>query len=381
MHTFFDYAVLLSVGMAVVLISGCVTMPGSSNGVSKTTWSDPIDGKPVFLFTLRNDKGAEARISNYGGIVTSLKVRDRRGKLGDVVLGYDGLAGYLKSTPYFGSLVGRYGNRIAKARFTLNGKEYKLAPNNDGNSLHGGIKGFDKVVWDVVSAKATDGGAALELHYLSKDGEEGFPGNLSVTAVYTLTSDNALQLDYTATTDQDTVLSLTHHSYFNFVGAGDILNHQVQIYADKFTPVDATLIPLGELRSLEGSPLDFRHAEKIGARINANDEQMKLGKGYDHNYVINKPAGELGLAARVYEETSGRLMEVWTTEPGMQFYTGNFLDGTITGKGGWTYQQRNGFCMEPQHFPDSPNQSNFPSCVLKPGQTFKSTIAYKFSVR
>ena len=380
MHNILVYAAFFVVGITALLISGCMTLPGPGNGVTKADWGDPIEGKPVYLFTLRNNKGVEAKISNYGGIVTSFRVRDRNNQLGDVVLGYDRLNGYLKSTPYFGCLVGRYGNRIAKAKFTLNGKEYQLAKNNDGNSLHGGIKGFDKVVWDVVSTKAVEGGAAIELHYVSKDGEEGFPGNLSVTAVYTLTADNMLRLDYTATTDQDTVMSLTHHSYFNFAGAGDILNHQVQIYADRFTPVVSTLIPLGELRSLDGSPLDFRRAEKIGARIEANDEQIKLGKGYDHNYVLNKPEGQLGLAARVYEETSGRLMEVWTTEPGMQFYTGNFLDGTITGKGGWTYQRRNGFCMEPQKFPDSPNQPNFPSCVLKPGQTFKSTIAYKFSV-
>lgn len=367
-------------GAALLLLAGCETMPGSSNAVMKTPFGE-VDGKPVSLFTLRNDKGAEAKISNYGGIVTSLKVRDRNGKLGDVVLGYDSLNGYLKSTPYFGCLVGRYGNRIAIGKITLNGKEYHLAQNNDGNSLHGGLKGFDKVVWDVVGTRTVNQGASLELHYVSKDGEEGYPGNLSVTAVYTLTADNALQLDYTATTDQDTVLSLTHHSYFNFAGAGDILNHQVQIYADRFTPVDASLIPTGELRPLDGSPLDFRHAEKIGARINNADEQLKLGKGYDHNYVLNKPAGQLGLAARVYEETSGRLMDVWTTEPGMQFYTGNFLDGTITGKGGWTYQFRNGFCMEPQHFPDSPNQPNFPTTVLKAGQTYKNTITYKFSVR
>ena len=336
MHNILVYAAFFVVGITALLISGCMTLPGPGNGVTKADWGDPIEGKPVYLFTLRNNKGVEAKISNYGGIVTSFRVRDRNNQLGDVVLGYDRLNGYLKSTPYFGCLVGRYGNRIAKAKFTLNGKEYQLAKNNDGNSLHGGIKGFDKVVWDVVSTKAVEGGAAIELHYVSKDGEEGFPGNLSVTAVYTLTADNMLRLDYTATTDQDTVMSLTHHSYFNFAGAGDILNHQVQIYADRFTPVDSTLIPLGELRSLDGSPLDFRRAEKIGARIEANDEQIKLGKGYDHNYVLNKPEGQLGLAARVYEETSGRLMEVWTTEPGMQFYTGNFLDGTITGTGGWT---------------------------------------------
>jgi len=363
-----------------LLFTGCETMPGSSNGVMKTSFGE-ADGKPVELFTLRNDKGAEAKISNYGGIVTSLKVRDRDGKLGDVVLGYDGLNGYLKSTPYFGALVGRYGNRIAKGKFTLNRKESKLAVNNGPNALHGGLKGFDKVAWDVVSSKAVDGGAKLTLHYVSKDGEEGYPGNLDVTAVYTLTADNALRLDYTATTDKDTVLSLTHHSYFNLAGSGDVLNHQVQIYADKFTPVDKELIPLGELRSLDGSPLDFRHAEKIGARINSSDEQIKLGNGYDHNYVLSKPEGQLGLAARVYEETSGRLMEVWTTEPGVQFYTGNFLDGKITGKGGWTYQFRNGFCFEPQHFPDSPNHPQFPTTVLKPGQTYKNTIIYKFSVR
>ena len=381
MHNFFALASLFAVGISVILLAGCMALPGPGFGVTKADWGDPIDGKPVYLFTLRNSKGVEAKISNYGGIVTSLRVWDRNNQLGDVVLGYDRINGYLKSTPYFGCIVGRYGNRIAKGKFTLNGKEYTLAKNNDGNSLHGGIKGFDKVVWDVISTKAVDGGAAIELRYVSKDGEEGFPGNLTVTAVYTLTSENMLRLDYTATTDQDTVMSLTHHSYFNFVGAGDILNHQVQIYADKFTPVDATLIPTGELRSLDGSPLDFRHAEKIGARINSTDEQIKLGGGYDHNYVLNHPPGQLGLAARVYEETSGRLMEVWTTEPGMQFYTGNFLDGTITGKGGWTYLKRNGFCMEPQKFPDTPNQPSFPSCVLKPGETFKSTIAYQFSVR
>lgn len=346
----------------------------------KTSFGE-VDGKPVDLFTLRNDKGAEAKISNYGGIVTSLTVRDREGKLGDVVLGYDGLNGYLRSSPYFGCIVGRYGNRIGKAKFTLNGKEYKLAVNNGPNSLHGGVKGFDKKVWEVVGTKVADGGASVTLRYVSPDGEEGYPGNLDVTAVYTLTADNALRLDYTATTDKDTVLSLTQHSYFNLAGKGDVLNHQVQIYADRFTPVDADLIPTGELRSLDGSPLDFRRAEKIGLRIESDDEQMKLGKGYDHNYVLSKPEGQLGLAARVYEETTGRLMEVYTTEPGMQFYTGNFLDGKITGKGGWKYERRNGFCFEPQRFPDTPNKPNFPTAVLKPGEVYKHTLVYKFAVR
>ena len=380
MHDFSNWTMLLFAALAAICLVGCETITTRPDDITKAAFGETPDGQKVDIYTLRNDKGAEARICNYGGIVVSLKVRDRNGKLGDVVLGYDSLASYIKATPYFGCLVGRYGNRIAKGKFTLNGKEYTLAVNNGPNSLHGGVKGFDKVVWEATPLH-TKLGPALELKYVSKDGEEGYPGNLSVTAVYTLTDDNALRLDYTATTDKDTVLNLTHHSYFNFAGSGDILNHQVQIYADKFTPVDANLIPTGQLRSLDGSPLDFRRAEKIGARIKNDDEQLKLGNGYDHNYVLNKPAGQLGLAARVYEETSGRLMEVWTTEPGMQFYSGNFLDGTITGKAGWTYQFRNGFCMEPQHFPDSPNHPEFPTTVLKPGQVYKNTIMYKFSVR
>ena len=380
MHDFPNWAMLLLAAATAICFVGCETITDAPDHITKAAFGETLDGQKVDIYTLRNDKGTEARICNYGGIVVSLKVRDRNGKLGDVVLGYDSLASYIKATPYFGCLVGRYGNRIAKGKFTLNGKEYTLAVNNGPNSLHGGVKGFDKVVWEATPLH-TKLGPALELKYVSKDGEEGYPGNLSVTAVYTLTDDNALRLDYTATTDKDTVLNLTHHSYFNFAGSGDILNHQVQIYADKFTPVDANLIPTGQLRSLDGSPLDFRRAEKIGARIKNDDEQLKLGNGYDHNYVLNKPAGQLGLAARVYEETSGRLMEVWTTEPGMQFYSGNFLDGTITGKAGWTYQFRNGFCMEPQHFPDSPNHPEFPTTVLKPGQVYKNTIMYKFSVR
>ena len=379
MHNISDWAPLVLAALTAICLAGSAAQTPHGAQITKAAFGKLPDGTAVELFTLRNVAGAEACICNYGGIVTSLKVRDRNGKFGDVVLGYDNLASYIKASPHFGCITGRYANRIAKGRFTLDGKEYKLAVNNGPNHLHGGLKGFDKKVW---AAKIIQGatGSALELKYTSKDGEEGYPGSLSVTAVYALTEDNALWLDYTATTDKATVCNLTQHSYFNLAGTGDVLDHEVTIFADKFTPVDADMIPTGELRSLDGSPLDFRQAQKIGARINSEDEQVKLGGGYDHNYVLSKPAGQLGLAARVTEATSGRVMEVLTTEPGVQFYTGNFLDGSITGKGGWTYQKRNGCCFEPGHFPDSPNQPNFPSTVLRPGQTYKNTIIYKFSV-
>ncbi len=372
--------VLVAVCSAATLI-GCSTTDKKGTGqVSKRPYGKLADGTTIDLYTLRNSNGAEVGISTYGGLVTFLRVPDKNGKFEDVVLGYDNLAGYLKDTPYFGALIGRYGNRIAKGKFTLDGKEYTLAINNGPNALHGGLKGFDKVVWDA-KILVTPGGAALELHYVSKDGEEGYPGNLTVTAVYTLQDDNALKLEYTATTDQDTVLNLTHHSYFNLAGKGDILKHQVMIPADRFTPVDKTLIPTGELKPVAGTPFDFRTSTAIGARINETDEQLKFGGGYDHNWVLNKPMGQLGLMARVYDPSSGRVMEVFSTDPGLQFYTGNFLDGKITGKGGWKYEYRNAFCMEPQHYPDSPNQPSFPSVVLKPGDVYHNTIIYKFSVQ
>ncbi len=367
-------------GLGTACLLGCASMSGSSGNISKAPFGKTPDGTPVDIYTLRNANGVEARICTYGGIVVSLKTPDKNGKLGDVVHGYDDLDSYVKNNPFFGCFVGRYGNRIAKGKFTLDGKTYTLATNNGPNHLHGGVKGFDKAVWTAQLVSGPHGGA-LEMRYTSKDGEEGYPGNLSVTALYTLTGDNGLRLDYTATTDKPTVVNLTQHSYYNLAGSGDVLNHEVMIAADKFTPVDATLIPTGELRPVKGTPLDFTTPTKIGARINADDEQLKLGNGYDHNFVLNKPAGQLGLAARVYEPTSGRVMEVLTSEPGMQLYSGNFLDGTITGKGGWVYKQRSAFCMEPQHFPDSPNQPGFPSTVLRPGQTYKNTIVYRFSVR
>jgi len=317
---------------------------------------------------------------SYGGTVVSLKVPDKNGQMGDVVLGYDDLQGYIQNSPYFGCLVGRYGNRIANGKFSLNGVTYTLATNNGPNHLHGGLKGFDKVVWrGRVYESAV--GPALELVYVSTDGEEGYPGNLTVKAVYTVTAKNELRLDFTAITDKDTVVNLTHHSYFNLAGKGDVLGHEVYINSDKFTPVSETLIPTGELRAVAGTPFDFRKPTTIGARINQDEQQLKFGNGYDHNWVVNKKAGELALVARVFEPTSGRVMEVLSTEPATQFYTGNFLDGTITGKGGWVYQIRNGFCFEPQHYPDSPNQPAFPTTVLKPGQTYHNTIIYKFSTR
>jgi aldose 1-epimerase len=336
--------------------------------------------EPVYLYTLTNVNGLEARIMTYGATVVSLKVPDRHGKVADVVLGYDSLEGYLKNSPFFGAIVGRYGNRIAKGRFSLNGKQYTLAKNNGENTLHGGIKGFDKVVWKAKEAKRQDG-VSLSLTYFSKDGEEGFPGNLSVTLVYTLTNNNELKIEYSATTDKTTVVNLTHHSYFNLAGEGSILNHELMIDANRFTPVDEGLIPTGELRSVKGTPMDFTRPSLIGARIDQQDEQLTFGKGYDHNWVLNNPGGKLAFAARAYEPVSGRVLEVFTTEPGLQFYSGNFLDGTITGKGGQVYKQRYGFCLETQHFPDSPNKPKFPSTVLKPGQHYKSTTIYKFSVK
>ncbi|MBI4326614.1 MAG: galactose mutarotase [Chloroflexi bacterium] len=370
----------LSAAALAAGLAGCATSAVSPAKTSKEPFGNAPEGTPVDLYTLRNSKGMEARICNYGGIVVSLKAPDRHGQFGDVVLGHDTLAEYIKDSPYFGCLVGRYGNRIAKGKFTLAGKEYTLATNNFPNHLHGGLKGFDKVVWQA-QALPSDLGPALELRYVSKDGEEGYPGNLSVTATYVLTEDNALRLDYTATTDKATVANLTHHSYFNLAGKGDILGHVVTMPADRFTPVDRTLIPTGELKPVAGTPFDFRTPTAIGARIGQENEQLKFGGGYDHNWVFDKRLGDLTLQARVFEPTSGREMEVWSTEPGLQFYSGNFLDGTIKGKVGWVYQFRNGFCMEPQHYPDSPNQPGFPSTVLKPGETYKNTILYKFGAK
>ena len=346
----------------------------------KEVFGRTSSGETVELYSLKNSQGMEARVITYGGIIVSLKVPDRNGKFDDVVLGFDSLEGYLKEHPYFGALIGRYGNRIGKGRFVLNGKEYKLARNNGDNHLHGGLKGFDKVVWKAKQVAGKEG-SALELSYLSKDGEAGYPGNLSVTVTYTLTEAKELRIDYQATTDKDTVVNLTNHAYFNLAGqgAGDILGHQMMIAADRFTPIDSGLIPPGELQNVEGTPFDFRRPHTIGERIAANNEQLKFGKGYDHNFVVNGTHGKLRLAARVTEPQSGRVMAVHTTEPGIQFYCGNFLDGTLKGKAGKVYKQRYGFCLETQHFPDSPNKPGFPSVVLKPGSRYKTSTVYTFS--
>jgi aldose 1-epimerase len=361
-----------------------VAMANSSpaDSITSTPFGKTPAGTPVELYTLRNAHGVEARIMTFGGIVTRLTAPDRKGQFADVVLGHDTLGEYVKdNSPYFGALIGRYGNRIALGRFELNGTTYTLATNNRPNSLHGGNAGFDKAVWKVASAQSTPKGPQLTLTYLSRDGEEGYPGALLVTAVYTLTEDNALRLDFSATTDKPTVVNLTNHSYFNLRGHGDILSHVVQIDAERFTPVDSTLIPTGELKSVANTPFDFRKPEPIGARIESADEQIKFGKGYDHNWVISKKAGKLARIATVHDPQSGRVLEVFSTAPGLQFYTGNFLDGTQPAKGGGSYAFRTGFCMEPQHFPDTPNKPQFPSVTLKPGQTYKNTIIYRLSAR
>jgi aldose 1-epimerase len=360
------------------MASGCARQ--AKPGVVKTPFGVMNDGRAVDLFTLTNRNGLEAKITNYGGIVTRLAVPDRNGRLGDVVLGYDSLSSYVAKTPYFGCIVGRYGNRIAKAKFKLDGKTVRLTVNDGPNQLHGGRAGFDKVLW---TAEPSDSSAAVKLTYASKDGEEGYPGNLTATVTYTLTDDNALRIDYEAVTDKPTVVNLTHHSYFNLSGdpSADALGTELTLLADTFTPVDGTLIPTGELRSVDGTPFDFRKPVKIGARIHMEDDQLKKGGGYDHNWVLNGWDGTLQIVAAAFDSVSGRLMEVLTTEPGMQFYSGNFLDGTITGKAGVVYRKRAGFCLESQHYPDSPNHANFPSTVLKPGETYKTTTVYRFSVK
>ena len=374
--------------LAALALSACGPKTNNENSGPGTPTStmkqEPFgklqDGTAVNLYTLTNAKGVTMTVTNYGGRITSLKVPDKSGKMEDIVLGFDNLDGYLAENPYFGALIGRYGNRIGGAQFKLDGKVYHLAKNDGPNSLHGGIKGFDKVFWAGSDVSAKDA-QALSLRYVSNDGEEGYPGTLTSMVTYTLTSNSELKIEYVATTTADTVLNLTNHSYWNLAGAGsgDILKHQMTIEASKFTPVDKTLIPTGKLENVEGTPFDFRKATAIGERIEKDDQQLKYGKGYDHNYCIDGADGSLKRCAQVTDPSTGRSMEILTTQPGVQFYTGNFLDGTIKGKGGKVYGHRGAFCMETQHYPDSPNKPEFPTTVLKPGQEYRQTTVYRFT--
>ena len=355
----------------------------ANNRMHKESFGKTPDGGQADLYILRNKNGMEVAITNYGATVVRMKVPDRHGKVEDVALGYDSLEGYINDKAYFGATVGRYANRIAHGRFTLNGHVYTLPKNNGDNTLHGGTSGFNKRLWKAEDV-STPAAAAVQMSYLSKDGDQGFPGNMSVDVRFTLADDNSLKIEYAATSDKDTVVNLTNHTYFNLAGQGhgDVLQQQVLLHASRFTPINGDLIPTGEIASVKGTPLDFMQSTALGARINADYEQLKLAHGYDHNFVLDgKPGRKAVLAARAYDPGSGRVLEVWTTQPGVQLYSGNFLDGTVAGKGGVKYPRRSGFCLETQHFPDSPNQPKFPSTELKAGRWFRSTTTYKFSTQ
>ena len=367
-----------------VLIAGPAFLSArDASSLPKEPFGKTSDNHEVFLYTLKNASGMEVKITNYGGTIQSVRVKDRNGKFGDVVLGFSKLDGYTSklNNAYFGALIGRYGNRLAKGTFSLDGHVYHVSTNEGQNMLHGGAVGFNKRLWEAKDVSDQEG-PALELHYLSPDGEQGFPGNLDVRVRYLLDDRNGLHIDYFAKTDKPTVLNLTNHSYFNLVGAGSatVLNHRVLINADRFTPVNSTLIPTGQFENVEGTPLDFRRATDIGARIGSSFGQLKLGKGYDHNFVLNHPGDLDTVAARIEEPKSGRVLEVFTTQPGLQFYTGNFLEGNIHGIGG-LYRHRSALCLETQHYPDSPNHSNFPSTVLRPGEELHQTTIYRFSTK
>lgn len=375
--------ILFCVSLAAILATSCKEIE-KVKPTPVQQFEKEVDGKPVSLYTLSNQNGTTVEITNYGGRVVSLWVMDKDGNFKDVVLGLESIDQYIEKGEYLGALIGRYGNRIAKGKFSLNGKDYTLALNNNGNSLHGGIKGFQAVVWDAKAFKTSAGEDALALHYLSKDGEEGYPGDLDVKVVYTLTADNALKIDYEAEAADSTVLNLTHHSFFNLNGAGmgDVNNHVLMLNADHYTPTDETLIPTGEIASVKGTPMDFLQATEIGKRVNEKFPALLMANGYDHNFVLNqKQAKEMTLAAEIYSPLTGIKMSVETTEPGVQFYGGNFLRGDLPGKRGQSYPFRSAFCLETQHFSDSPNQPNFPSTVLAPGEKYTQTCTYRFSVK
>jgi len=354
--------------------------PLEKPGVARQPFGQTSDGTPVEMFVLTNRQGVQVRAITYGGIITSLRVPDRAGTMADVVHGFDSIEGYLKGHPYFGSIVGRYGNRIARGQFSLGGQTYTLAVNNGPNHLHGGLKGFDKAVWQ---GEPLPNGTGVAFSRTSPDGEEGYPGNLKARVTYTLSDANELSIAYEATTDKPTPVNLTQHTYFNLAGhdSGDILGHELTIHADRYTPVDSTLIPTGELAPVAGTPFDFRKGERVGSRINTAHEQLKHAGGYDHNFVLNRTGDGLQPAARLVDPKSGRTLEVSTSEPGLQFYSGNFLDGRLTGKGDVVYAHRSGLCLETQHFPDSPNKPGFPSTILNPGETYRTSTVFRFGVR
>ena len=373
--------------LAANVLGGCQRgtpdrTPGMAARVSRATYGRMPDGVQVDGYTLRNSRGTTMQVITYGAIITSLRTADARGHVDDIVLGFDSLDGYLHDPPYFGAVVGRYANRIAKGRFTLDGHEYQLPVNNGPNSLHGGTRGFDKVVWQATSFE-NDSSSGVALSYISSDGEMGYPGRLDVRVTYTLTDGNELEVDYFATTDKATPINLSQHSYFNLAGDAkrDILGHQLGLAASRYTPVDSTLIPTGELASVEGTPFDFRNLTPIGARIGGSNQQLTFGIGYDHNFVLDREPSGLSHAAQVVEPESGRVLDIFTDQPGIQFYSGNFLDGTITGKGGRVYQHRYGFCLETQHFPDSPNHDAFPTTILRPGERYESQTVFRFGVK
>ena len=369
-----------------LLISSCQnteTMPPESSGtVTTTSFGQLEDGREATLYTLENENGMIVKITNYGGAITAIEVPDKNGVLGDVALGYDSVEEYEAGNPFFGVITGRYANRIAKGKFSIDGEEYTLATNNGENHLHGGLEGFDKKLWDAESFEGADG-VGVVMSYVSPDGEEGYPGTLTSKVTYTLTPANGIQIDYEATTDKATVVNLTNHTYFNLKdgGASSILDHKMRIIADQYVPTDAGNIPLGPLEDVEGTPFDFRTPTAIGERIEQDDIQLEYGFGYDHNYVLNDQDSGLRLAAEVHDEESGRFMEVLTTEPGVQFYTGNHLNDAFTGRGDVTYASRSGFCLETQRYPDTPNQSDYPSARLDPGETYVTTTVYRFSTR
>ncbi|MGD8778494.1 MAG: aldose epimerase family protein [Ignavibacteria bacterium] len=365
----------------IIIITFCSTNQ-KNDMIERNLFGKLSDGRDVYVYSLKNDAGTQINIINYGAIVTHLFVKDKDGNTNDIVTGYDSIENYEKDDAFFGAIVGRYGNRIGKGKFQLDGTEYQLSINDGPNHLHGGVKGFNKVLWD---AEPIENGSypSLKLTYVSADGEEGYPGKVTLTAIYSLTNENELKIEYTGVTDKPTILNPTHHSYFNLSGdfSKTILNHELKINADKFTPVDETLITTGELVDVEGTPMDFREAKQIGTNINDDYDQLKFGKGYDHNWVLKNYDSTVRKVASLYDPSSGRLMEVLTDQPGLQFYSGNFLNGTKNGKNGYSYNHRTSLCLETQHYPDSPNKPEFPPVTLRPGETYKHTVIYKFSVK